>query len=1095
MMKFNLRYVTPAGLISEALPDTVEMSLSPIFCKPGTVTFSYPANGVNFSLLAEGTEIAVFRAGVEVGELRCIIEAVSGDDADLNEDGAIWQFTARTNLALFDGAVVYPALWPITLYPFQGFVERSAGYVIKTIVTAAQSRGALTGIILDFDEFLDSAGAAWNTEITINFAAGITYTEVWNKLVELQMMEGQMVGRHLKMYNLNALGVDRSIGATPVLFARGRDLKESPRSTSNRDLRTTVLIAGDNGVYLERTDAAAIISYGRRESYLSQSGIDDSATLQIIGDNKLGQVNRPKMEKTHGLIFGQSTPEPITDFSVGDWVLSDVGKGMEKLRVKQWVISIDSNDLMEGSVVLNDLFQEIAEYLEKRVDDIIGGDVVVGPSQPGTNDLSIPKAPASVGLTSAAYFDNQGNAFAQLTITWAAVIENTDNTPISDLNRYAIRWKYNTDSEYRMASWVEGTQTVTYISGLLPNTAVTVQVAAEDRSEHISSWQTNSTTTAYDLVAPPKPSSPVVTAKLGSLFIAWDGKDSTATNMPADLELVQVHVSSGGTGFTPSASTLKDTFLPGGGVSVVGNLTYGTQYWVKLIAQDYTGNLSVVSDNSGTTTATVVQVVHTDVGGNVIDFTNITFKDIGNLVADGSFELQASADIYNPLPFVEVVSGISGSPSTKVLRIDPWVQNPSVNRNVATIVSNCPASAGQRVAGIVSYMATTGYANIVYLNLVWKDAVGATISESVVGGPFFTVADNTWKLRQAQATSVAPAGTASFDVNIVQASNASASTGFFYYDQIEIRLQMGTVLIEDLAVNNAKIANLAVNDAKIADLSVGKITAGTIVTNWLLGASIRTAASGARVELNATGLHAFNSGNVEVVTVSSTTGNISAYGTFNAGSPSSTMITLTPSGPGSNPAIIFKNPSLSWFQDPVMFVETSDLGIHIRSGQRTGSSNPYTHLILSDNYWVLGVLTAASSFASSIDSNGAIVLTSGGGDEIQLRSGSLSGGASNAGIGLFGELMVNYNDGMMLSTELIYTAGAAGAGGTLNWSWGPTMPYVPRHSGPGFWSDGRIIVGTYKSLTTTGGSVEMWNMTGAGTAANSRCWVSALRTD
>ncbi|MFI7126001.1 hypothetical protein ACIBQ1_09925 [Nonomuraea sp. NPDC050153] len=63
---------------------------------------------------------------------------------------------------------------------------------------------------------------------------------------------------------------------------------------------------------------------------------------------------------------------------------------------------------------------------------------------------------------------------------------------------------------------------------------------------------------------------------------------------------------------------------------------------------------------------------------------------------------------------------------------------------------------------------------------------------------------------------------------------------------------------------------LLIDDAHITDLTVSKVTAGTISANWLIGASIRTASSGQRVELNATGLHGFNGAGTELVTLSNT---------------------------------------------------------------------------------------------------------------------------------------------------------------------------------------------------------------------------------
>ena len=61
-----------------------------------------------------------------------------------------------------------------------------------------------------------------------------------------------------------------------------------------------------------------------------------------------------------------------------------------------------------------------------------------------------------------------------------------------------------------------------------------------------------------------------------------------------------------------------------------------------------------------------------------------------------------------------------------------------------------------------------------------------------------------------------------------------------------------------------------IDDAHITSLTVDKVAAGTVSANWLLGASIRTASSGQRVELNASGLHGYNSGGAELVTLSNT---------------------------------------------------------------------------------------------------------------------------------------------------------------------------------------------------------------------------------
>lgn len=68
----------------------------------------------------------------------------------------------------------------------------------------------------------------------------------------------------------------------------------------------------------------------------------------------------------------------------------------------------------------------------------------------------------------------------------------------------------------------------------------------------------------------------------------------------------------------------------------------------------------------------------------------------------------------------------------------------------------------------------------------------------------------------------------------------------------------------------ASVTALLIDDAHITSLTVDKVTAGTLLANVILGASIRTASSGQRVELNATGLHGFNGAGTELVSLLNT---------------------------------------------------------------------------------------------------------------------------------------------------------------------------------------------------------------------------------
>jgi hypothetical protein len=89
--------------------------------------------------------------------------------------------------------------------------------------------------------------------------------------------------------------------------------------------------------------------------------------------------------------------------------------------------------------------------------------------------------------------------------------------------------------------------------------------------------------------------------------------------------------------------------------------------------------------------------------------------------------------------------------------------------------------------------------------------------------------------------------------------------------------------VPGLFITNAMIANLAVDDAKIASLSAGKITVGTLVADVTISARIKTANTGARIELNTIGVQGFDSGNNNTITLAAADGSALITGTYQTG--------------------------------------------------------------------------------------------------------------------------------------------------------------------------------------------------------------------
>lgn len=85
-------------------------------------------------------------------------------------------------------------------------------------------------------------------------------------------------------------------------------------------------------------------------------------------------------------------------------------------------------------------------------------------------------------------------------------------------------------------------------------------------------------------------------------------------------------------------------------------------------------------------------------------------------------------------------------------------------------------------------------------------------------------------------------------------------------------------------ITSTNITDATITDAKIGSVSAGKITAGTLSANIVLGAAIQTAATGARVVLDTTGLKVFNAAGSNIIKLPSDGSTATFQGNIASGS-------------------------------------------------------------------------------------------------------------------------------------------------------------------------------------------------------------------
>lgn len=616
-MKYvELRSWSSDGTTPTILPHYGVASISDVFCDAGFGSFSYPIDdftdgvgrtfsGANTLGLTYNSEISCLVDGTEV--LRFFIETVS--NPYLQDGKMVRTLSGRSTLAYTEDAIVYPSAWPSTIPAGHAFVDATPGNIMRTLIARWKGRygGGLRVNETSFTGTTTTDGVAWTKILTINYTNGYSYLQVLQDLRDQGLCEFEMVGRTLNIYNQGKIsGVHRST----LLMQRGKNALEAEGDIDTKDVGTAVLVEGDNYVALSLPDTGAIDGYRRREKYVSVGGITDSGTLNLIGTATLASskvipeqvsigvtANDQQVDPVTGKVLVYADPQPWTDYNPGEWVKVDRTGTIEELQVQQITLDVDVNRKITVGVTVGTLIDDNDLRLQRKIAAITGGNSgSYGPlPNPNQNDRIAPASPSTVSVSSTGYVNAAGTPYSQVTISWPAVVTNSDGTFCDDLDHYEVQEKLGSN-DWGVTGTIPGDTLVTYDSGMPPGSHFLARVRAVDSTGNASPWTTSSDTVLANVTTPPPtPSLPILTNSVGSLYATWDGNDSTGHTMATpSYRFVEVHVATSGPTFTLSATTLRGQ-LNGNGVVRIQPITYGTTYYVRYRTVDFVQNFSTAT--------------------------------------------------------------------------------------------------------------------------------------------------------------------------------------------------------------------------------------------------------------------------------------------------------------------------------------------------------------------------------------------------------------------------------------------------------------------------------------------------------------------
>lgn len=913
MSAMDLRLVVyePNGPRIGVLPHPLSVDVGQPLNDLPSLRVDYSAHAVGADLLEEPCEVAVelydARTGswIEYPDSRFLRVQRSGDVADptgarsYTMPGYGWQMKKIR---------LYPGGSPL-VDGKRGFLSANAGIILRTFLNEWHARGGSPEFTADFSTAHDSAGQAWDKILTIYYAPGIDLLTVLTNLAEQGVVDWRFSGRTLQVYNADtALGRDRASGPGAVVLQLGRDVTDAPDQASLEDLVTDVYLEGESGFSLELSNPNAQSPWGRWEEYLTQGGVSNEGTARILAQAVLDSGATERVQITRGLDFTAAEYLPWADYQPGDYVRAPGDRGaVDTLRVRQITLSRDRDGHLSGNVVLNDRFLESEIRRARRTNGIVNGAVATGGSgvQPAPDgpDRRAPAAPTGLIVHTDAYLDSDGAARGLATLTWGLVDADPDGAAL-EVSVYEVYHRPNVQG----TPWVKATETThpdntASIPNYNPGEEWAWKVRAVSKYGGVRGEFSDQVAAiiADDADPPPVPSPPDLETRLGVIRVAWDGRGANNEAMPTDFSHVTVWMSADEQTWTP-----VDT-LTGPGVAIVPDQPYDEPRWFRFTAVDRSGNESAPSASNSIATTRLVTI---DIEPEAVDAESLAIGVFDNLIADPEFADPVRNDnrefvVDGPgADRYDVTVGAyvrDGAPVVDIWAIAPSTGagdyvNVYLSQGASPIVTDPGNMIG--VAGLgrarlpIRFAAGT---DISETGSTWTVHVLMLVAYTPPGGGYIdhdTVSVDTvqvpadaedhpyevvWDLRAWEGADPGRRVQHVVPIFRVWASTGTEDSALQIWDPYIAGRQFTGTLIQDGAISTDKIAANAITADKIRAgaieaqhiaaeaVTANKIAADAIDGKTITGALIRSAASGARTEMNTSGLQVLNASNQPLV--------------------------------------------------------------------------------------------------------------------------------------------------------------------------------------------------------------------------------------
>lgn len=630
MFAARLRAYAPGGASLGLLPDPLSWQASVVHGDLGALTVTYSTLSAGGPLietpLEDGLEAAleVWDGSTWVEPRGCRFVRVA-QGADTADDMQVYSITFRAWGWLLTKAELLAGTFTDGR---RFFVAPKAGSLVGGILAENAGVGGVPVTVVG-GTTTDAAGAAWPTLPDQNFEYSADYLGIVRGLQDAGALDWATQARGLYLYLADSASLSPDLSAT-VRLRLGLDIGQAPADETIEGLVSQIAVRAQAGGTVVVSEPTAPTPWGEWQGSLAVGQVDNEAAATAMGEAELERSGRAREQYTRDLILHDSAPIPLVNYWPGAWIMAPTDVPAESVRVQQVTLTFGDGGY-GGNVVLNDRLIEGDIRRARTLGTLAGGQVGSGgapaPIVTDPEASRIPSTPTGL-IRSAALTFTGPTPRGVVTVSWDAVTTATDSGTLA-ISGYELQWRIGAGAWQTIVTPEVSAQ----IQDLTPGDSVTVRVRAVGARTTLPSAYATATaiTVPGDVTAPPVPTAPTITSRLGVVTVTWDG----GPTMPADFARVEIAL-----GATTTPTTVRGTLTRAGSLPIPGE-AYGSTRYARLRSVDTSGNTSAWSAVSDAALVVAVQgpdLEANSVTANAIEAGTITGELLaGELVISNRF--------------------------------------------------------------------------------------------------------------------------------------------------------------------------------------------------------------------------------------------------------------------------------------------------------------------------------------------------------------------------------------------------------------------------------------------------------------------------